>query len=246
MSLWTRPRRWTLPEGRGDADGEAQEASHLHRRAEQPVERLAAGILQHQHGPAAVADELQRPHRPRPVQLVLQAVFVSQAIQGRRCRMLRGGQHGQHGVPVAVGARAPCPAEHAVAVLPQDLEVAISVCAEPRRCIHLPDSRSKPVAALGPRRSATVHPRNWPDHAWRESLPQTMRYGDIRLPDPISRPSTSTASMTWPAQHPRILEAADHLSLRSTGALGGTALLRITALASQSVSRSSGFTRRKA
>ena len=45
--------------------------SHLHRRAEQPVERLAARILQHQHGPTAVrgrapaaAPPTLRPARP--------------------------------------------------------------------------------------------------------------------------------------------------------------------------------------
>ena len=106
MSLWTRPRWWTLPSAAAIADGEAQKAPHLHRRAEQPVERLAAGVLEHQHGPTALAHELQRPHRPRPVQLVLQSVFVSKAIEGGRCRMLRGGQHDQHGGPMTVGVGA--------------------------------------------------------------------------------------------------------------------------------------------
>ena len=129
-----------LAQGDRDADGEVQEASHLHRRAEQPLERLAALILQHQHGPAAVADELQRPRRPGSVQLVLQSIFVGQAIEGGRCRMLRGGQHGQHGVPAAIGIQAPPTAEDAVAVLPQDLEVVVSLCAEPRRCAQLPHS----------------------------------------------------------------------------------------------------------
>ena len=50
-------------QGRGDADGEAQEASHLHRRAQDPVERIASRILEQQHGPAAFAHELQRAHR---------------------------------------------------------------------------------------------------------------------------------------------------------------------------------------
>ena len=107
-----------LAEGGRDGDGEAQEASHLQRRAEQPVERLAARILEHQHGPAAVAPKFQRPCRPRPVQLILQAIFVSEAIEGGRYRMLPGGRHGKHRIPVAVGALAPCPAEDALAVLP--------------------------------------------------------------------------------------------------------------------------------
>ncbi len=142
-----------LREGTGDGDREGQEVFHRHWRAEPPLQRLAGGILQHQHGPAAVADELQRPRRPGSVQLVPQGIFVRQAIQGRRCRMLRGREHGQHGVPAAIGAWAPSPAENAVAVLPQDLEVAVSVCAEPMSWAQLPDSIIKPVAAPGLRTS---------------------------------------------------------------------------------------------
>ena len=67
MSLWMRPRSWTLPRAVGDTDGESQEASHLHRRTENPIERLAAGVLEHQHGPTMIAHELQRPHRPGAV-----------------------------------------------------------------------------------------------------------------------------------------------------------------------------------
>ena len=58
-------------QGRGDADGEAQEATHLHWGTEQSVERLAAGILEHQYGPAAFTPKLQRPQSPCTVQLVL-------------------------------------------------------------------------------------------------------------------------------------------------------------------------------
>ena len=149
--LVDEPALMDLAQRSRDADGEAQEASHLHRRAEQPVERLAARILQHQHGPAAVADELQRSRRPRSVQRVLQSKFMRQAIEGRRCRMLRGGKHGQHDVPAAIGILAPRAAEDAIAVLPQDLEVALSVCAEPNRCVQLPNSTIG-LAALGLRR----------------------------------------------------------------------------------------------
>jgi hypothetical protein len=49
---------------------------HPHGRAEQPVERLCAGILEHQHGPTGVAHEFWRLHRPRPTQFNLQSVFV--------------------------------------------------------------------------------------------------------------------------------------------------------------------------
>jgi hypothetical protein len=45
--------------------------------------------------------------------------------------MLRGGQHGQHGSTIAVGV-ALSSAEDALAVLPQDLEVAIPIGAKSR------------------------------------------------------------------------------------------------------------------
>ena len=57
-----------------DADCQAQEVSHFHGRAKKGLERLAARIFEHQHGPT----ELERPHRPSTVQLVLQSVFVGQ------------------------------------------------------------------------------------------------------------------------------------------------------------------------
>jgi hypothetical protein len=120
-----------LGEGRSDRDGEVQEAPHLHGQAEQSVQRLAAGILEHQHGPSAVANELKRTHRPRPVQLVLQFVFTSKAIKGGRGRLLRRGQYSQHGGPLTVGL-ALSPAEDAFAVLPQDLEPTITISAKPK------------------------------------------------------------------------------------------------------------------
>src|SRR5215475_2119856 len=64
-----------------DGNRNTQEGSRLHGRAEQPFERLAARILEHQHGPARVAYELQRPHCPRRVELVLQLVFVREALE---------------------------------------------------------------------------------------------------------------------------------------------------------------------
>jgi len=41
----------------------AQEAFHLHRRAEQPVERLAAQIVKQQGRSTAFTDKRQRPRR---------------------------------------------------------------------------------------------------------------------------------------------------------------------------------------
>ena len=59
-----------LAEGRGNAGGEAQETSHLHRRAKQPAEQLAAGILKHQSGLTAISHKLKRSRRPRAVELI--------------------------------------------------------------------------------------------------------------------------------------------------------------------------------
>ena len=71
-----------LREGRSDGDGQAQKAAQFHRRAEQPVQRLAGGILEHQRGSTVLADQLERPHGPSAVQLLPQGVFVSEPIDG--------------------------------------------------------------------------------------------------------------------------------------------------------------------
>ena len=65
---------------RDDTDGETQEASHLHWRAEHPLERLTTGVVKHQHGPTMLAHQLQRSHRPRTVQIIPEFVFASEAI----------------------------------------------------------------------------------------------------------------------------------------------------------------------
>src|SRR5262249_59583016 len=62
------PALMKLPERRGSSDGERQEASYVHRHAEQPLQRLAARILEDQRGSTSVAYEVQRLHRPRPAE----------------------------------------------------------------------------------------------------------------------------------------------------------------------------------
>ncbi len=113
-----------------DGDGEAQEASHLHRRAEQPLERLAAGILEHQYGPAAFMGEIQRQHRPSAIKLIFQAVFVGKAIEAGGCRVLRDGRHRQHGIGRAISAPAASAGEDTLAVLPEYLEATIPTRSE--------------------------------------------------------------------------------------------------------------------
>jgi len=58
-------------ESGGNSDGEAQKASHLHGRADQPVDRLTPLVFEHQRRPTGFAYEVQRAHRPRPVEFVL-------------------------------------------------------------------------------------------------------------------------------------------------------------------------------
>ena len=107
-----------LAERGSDADGEAQVASRLHRRAEEPFERFAARILKQQRCSTAFADNRERPRRPCGVELVPQFMFVREAIEGGGERALRGGQHGQHPAAAAFAVCAPPPAEDAIAILP--------------------------------------------------------------------------------------------------------------------------------
>jgi len=113
-----------LAESHSDVDRQAQEVVRLQGRAEQSLERLAAGI--------SSTSMVRRPHEstrvdapPTPVQLLLQSIFVSKTIQGLQGGMLCSRQHGQHGA-VSVGVATDL-AEDAFAVLPQDLEVH-SIC----------------------------------------------------------------------------------------------------------------------
>jgi hypothetical protein len=73
-----------LAQGSDDADGELQEAFQLKGGAEQPLERLATRILKHQQRPTAFAHQLQRSHRPRSIEFVLQFEFVSEPIEAGR------------------------------------------------------------------------------------------------------------------------------------------------------------------
>jgi hypothetical protein len=55
----------------GNADRQPHESVRFERRAQQPLEWLAARVLEYQHGPIALTHELERPHRPCTIQLVL-------------------------------------------------------------------------------------------------------------------------------------------------------------------------------
>ena len=82
-----------------ELDGEAQEPPRLHRAAQQLRKRDAAGILQHQHGAPALAQQLHGPGRPRGLQFVLQTHIRGRggrawpAPAGRRPEPPRGRPH---------------------------------------------------------------------------------------------------------------------------------------------------------
>ena len=91
-----------LAQSRGNSDSQAQESSYVHWPIEQTLKRLAAQIIEHQHGPTGVAHEGERPRRPCRVELILQLVFVREAMEAVWRRVRGSGQHGQHGAEVAV------------------------------------------------------------------------------------------------------------------------------------------------
>ena len=76
-----------------DPDREAQEAPQLHRPAEQARKRLSAIVLEQQHGPPALADELQRPRRPGAIQLVPHFIVMGEAVEVGRRRAVRRRPH---------------------------------------------------------------------------------------------------------------------------------------------------------
>jgi hypothetical protein len=135
-----------LAKGRRNADGEVQETSHLHRRAEVTAQQLPARIVEHQNGPSTIAHKLKRPHRPCAVQLMLEGVFVGKANDGSRSGLLRGWKHEQHGIRLAKCALTPPPAEGDATILGQDLEATDSIHAEPRRWPHSQIPSVEPAA----------------------------------------------------------------------------------------------------
>ena len=96
-----------LADRRRDLDGETQECPQFHGRVELALQRLAAGILEHQHGPAALTDQLERPQRPCTVEFVPQSIFMCETINNGGMRALRDGPNRQYRPALPVGARTP-------------------------------------------------------------------------------------------------------------------------------------------
>ena len=70
-----------LGDGVGKRDGDAQERRDIQRLAEQPLERLPAGVLEHQGGPDLATDESDRTRRPVGVEVNPQRVFMLDALE---------------------------------------------------------------------------------------------------------------------------------------------------------------------
>jgi hypothetical protein len=79
---------------------------------------LTVPILEHERAGSAIALKCQGPRRPCPIQHILQAVFVGQAIEATRAWMLRGGNHRQYSAPLAAICLTPSSAEDALTLLP--------------------------------------------------------------------------------------------------------------------------------
>jgi len=121
-----------MAERRSDPDGELHEASDFHGRADTLVERLAAGVFEHEQGSIVLAHELQRPRRPGIVQVFPQRVFMSEPVEAGRRVEPRGGKYGEHRRAGAVGANPPSPAENTLLILRKRLEVIAAAGEEPQ------------------------------------------------------------------------------------------------------------------
>ena len=101
--------------------------------------------------------ELQRPQRPRAVDVFLQCVFVCETTDEAGCRVLRDGKDRHVCLRGAIGAIAPDRAEPALAVFPQQFWRG-TAGVEPRQSVHRGpcsltcELRLHSVAALSARR----------------------------------------------------------------------------------------------
>ncbi len=66
----------------GDRNGDAEESRHLERPAQQSIERLAAGVLEHQRHATFARGERHRPRCPVRVEQSSERVFVFEPIEG--------------------------------------------------------------------------------------------------------------------------------------------------------------------
>jgi hypothetical protein len=76
-----QPTSVPLADCRRERDSNAQELRHIHRAAEQPIERLAARVFEHQRQATIASGKGQRPRRPVKVEVSPQCVFMLEALE---------------------------------------------------------------------------------------------------------------------------------------------------------------------
>ena len=112
-----------LAERRSCPDTQTQELSQFHRCAEKGLEGLSAWVFEQQRRARAIVDQRTGPQRPRGVDLVRELIFVVQPSEDRAVRVRSGGNHGEQRTGDSM--LAPAPAHLALAVLDQDLQLAM-------------------------------------------------------------------------------------------------------------------------
>ena len=96
------------------------------------IERLAPGRFEQQYSLTTLVHQIQRPQRPRSVEMVLQSIFVSEPVDAAWARLLAGASYRDELPPAAIGAFAPGSAKDTLSVVPQHLESAVLAAAGPR------------------------------------------------------------------------------------------------------------------
>jgi hypothetical protein len=95
---------------------ESKESPDLHRLVDEAVEGLASCVFDDEHRPPVLAHQVQRQQRPRSVKVVLEFVFVCEAVDAiegwMRCARYES-------VPGALNIIAPQFAKDAFGVFPQ-------------------------------------------------------------------------------------------------------------------------------
>ena len=123
MSLWMRPRSWTWPSAAAKPMARRRKRGQLQRSALRrdrgPIQRLAAGVLEHEHRTPFVARERQRPDCPGGIQFGGERVFVLEPPQALRRRLFRGERHRQDRRGLAV---LPAPVKRELPAFPQGLQ----------------------------------------------------------------------------------------------------------------------------
>ena len=116
MSLWISPRSCTLAERRRERDRDAQEMRYVQRPAEQPIERLAAGILEHQRHAVVVVRQRDRSRRPVSIKFGLERIFVLEPLDATERGVFRGNKQDRRqavaGAPVESDVSLPQRREH--------------------------------------------------------------------------------------------------------------------------------------